>query len=795
MYNIKRYSKNLELDKILNMLSDLAVTDSAKSASLYLMPSNDIHFVKKQLKETEDAYNLLLKFSAPSFLANNNLPTVVSRAKSGGILTIAELICVVDALKNIQSVKNWRNSSSEIETNLDEYFGLLFPNKFLEEKIDKSIKSSEELYDNASPELNDIRRKIKSLSCNIKSRFEKILRDGSKAKYLQEAIVTQRDGRYVIPVKVECRSEVPGLIHDTSSSGATVFIEPMVIVELNNELRVLLTKEKIEIDRILAELSNDVASFSETIMASYNILSQLDLIFAKAKLAYNMNAVVPKINTNGEIYLKNARHPLIDKNKIVPISLGLDNNVRSLIITGPNTGGKTVTLKTVGLLTLMTMCGLMIPSDEGSKIAIFNKVLVDIGDEQSIELSLSTFSSHMVNIINIVNNSDKNCLVLLDELGGGTDPVEGAALARSILKYLHNLGVRTVATTHYSELKAYAIETDGVENACFEFDIDSLKPTYRLMLGVPGKSNAFAIAESLGLTCDIISAAKATLSEENLRFDKIADELERLRSEAENERNEASKIRLKLYEEKIKLDSQLKQIESEKEKIIERNRQVSSDIIEKARYETNLLLNNLEEMKRKFNQENSADMLQRARLAVKQGIANIENIADPVNKQNEDNYILPRELVVGDNITVVSLNKTAVVLKIDDKNNKVNVSAGNFNLWVDSNDIRLTNAKSQQPIKQERKVSVSSSNKARIVSGEIDIRGMASDEGTLALDRYIDNAIISGTETVTVIHGKGTGVLRNAVHRHLKSHKNVESFRIGMFGEGENGVTIVTLKK
>lgn len=797
VYDINKYSKNLELDKILIMLSELATTKEAKDAALSLVPSNDYENVKIRLKHTEDAYILSAKYSAPSFTRVTDVLNIISRAKSGASLTIAELISVSAVLNNIRRVKGYFETySKETSTSLDEFFELLYPNKFLEDKINNAIKNDEEISDNASPALLDIRRKIKSLSSNIRSRFDKILRDSSTNKFLQENIVTQRDGRYVVPVKSEHRNEISGLIHDISASGATVFIEPMVIVELNNELRVLVTKERVEIEKIIYELSQEVSAHSETLISSYNILTKLDLIFSKSALAYKMMASVPKINSQGRIFLKNARHPLINNKKIVPITVSLGNEYNTLIITGPNTGGKTVTLKTVGLLTLMTMCGMMIPVDDNSEVAVFEKVLVDIGDEQSIELSLSTFSSHMVNIINIIDNSNSDSLILLDELGGGTDPVEGAALARSILEYLHFKGAKIISTTHYSELKTFALETKGVENACFEFDLNSLKPTYKLMIGIPGKSNAFDIAKSLGLSDDIIINAKSSLSEDDIKFEKLANELEAMRKETEKDKEIAAQIRLKLTEERNELKSRIDELESKKEKIIERARRDSENLLSTARFKSNELLNNLEEIKKQLNANNSSELVNKAKLLVKQGIGEIEDIADPISESDNRNYTLPRPLNINDKVIINDINKNGTVLKIDAKNNKAYISAGNINLWVDYSNLHLDlDTKNNNSNKNlTRKVSKSVS-KDRSITGEIDIRGFACDEGVMEVDRYIDSAILSGIETITVIHGKGTGVLRNAIHSHLRKHKNVEGFRVGTFGEGENGVTIVTLKK
>jgi len=797
VFNLSKYSKTLELDKILKLLSDEASMDDAKEKAVSLSASNDYDTVKILLKQTDDAYVLMARYSAPAFGNINGINSILARSEAGGILTMKELLKVSETLRIIRSVKNWReNCNSENETALDEFFNGLYPNRYFEDKILFCIKSEDEMSDNASPALSEIRRKIKSTSANVRNRFDKIIKDGAKSKFLQEAIVTQRDGRYVVPVKSEYKNDVPGIVHDTSSSGATLFIEPMIIVELNNELRVLETKEKLEIERILSDLSTETSQFANTIRSSYMMLVDLNLIFAKASLAYKMKATLPNINKEGKIYLKNARHPLIDKKKIVPITVELGKEYNSLIITGPNTGGKTVTLKTVGLLTLMTMCGLLIPVDSNSEVCVFDRILVDIGDEQSIELSLSTFSSHMVNIIKIIDSANENSLILLDELGGGTDPVEGAALARAILYKLHLLGSKIIATTHYSELKAYALDTNGVQNACFEFDVDTLKPTYKLMVGIPGKSNAFAIAGALGMSSDIIRDAKSGINEESRRFEKVAALLEETRKEIDAEKQEAARIRLELAKEKERVDSHLAEIEKKKELIISKSREDATRILDNARNQSNMLLNSLEELKKEFNANNANERILKAKQLAKKGVNDIENLVDPVDNNSDDQYVLPRIPVVGDVVLITTLNKKGNVTKVDEKNKKVFVSAGNLTLWVDFQAIKLSaNDKKTIEGKKTRNVSGLKSRAERTINGEVDIRGMDKMEGIMVVDRYIDEAILSGIDVVTVIHGKGTGVLRDAVHSHFRKHPNIESFRVGTFGEGENGVTIATLKK
>ncbi len=794
MNSNNRYYKNLELDKILELLSKEATIEDSRTLALSLKPEYTLDNVKGLLQETEEAYVFTAKYAAPSFGRIENIAPILSRAVAGSVLTSHDFLKIAEVLRIIRCVKAWRdNCDANTSFKLDDYFNVLFPNRYFEDKINFIIKSEDEINDNASKTLSEIRRKIKSISSNIRSRFDKIIKDNLTNKFLQEGIVTQRDGRYVVPVKAEHRTDIPGLVHDTSATGSTLFIEPMAIVELNNELRVLTIKEKNEIDRILAELSSEVADFSNTIISSYKSLVYLNLVFAKASLAYKMKASVPNLNSEGKIYLKNARHPLIDKNNIVPVTISLGIDYNCLIVTGPNTGGKTVTLKTVGLLTLMTMCGMMIPVDDNSSVSVFEKILVDIGDEQSIEQSLSTFSSHMVNIINIIEKSDSSSLILLDELGGGTDPVEGAALAKSILNTLYNNGAKILATTHYPELKAYALDTHGVENACFEFDVRSLKPTYRLLVGIPGKSNAFDIATALGLPISIIEEAKLGLSEDDMRFERISAALEEARKTAEKEREEASRLRLAISQEKQKIDSHLAEIEKKKEMIINRSREEAARVLEKARYQSDLLLNSMEDMRKKLNAENSAEIIAQAKKAAKDGVSSIENIADPVDKK-EENYVLPRELLIGDSVNISSFSRKGSVLKIDNKNKKVYVASGNLNIWVDLSDIKLC-ADNKEKVPKIRNVTGIQSRATRNTSGEIDIRGTATDEGILIIDKFIDEAVLSGLETVRIIHGKGTGVLRNAVHSYLRKHKNIDGFRVGTFGEGENGVTIATLKQ
>lgn len=793
-YNIERYLKTLELDKILELLSKETTLADAAQLSKELLPIPEIESVKKLLQETDAAYTFMSGYSTPSFGSAVNVSSCLLRAQSGAVLSQSELLDIAETLRVIRSLKEWRgNCSGQKSTALEYLFEQLFPNKYVEEKITFAIKNAEEINDNASSALYDIRRKIISKSGKIRDILDKIVH-GPSAKYLQEAIVTQRDGRFVVPLKIENKGQINGIVHDTSATGSTVFIEPMSVVETNNEIRVLRLREQEEIERILAELSAEAGNFADSIISSYKAVVQLNLIFAKAKLAYKMKAMLPDINNKGEIYLKNARHPLIHYKSVVPITVGLGNEYNTLVITGPNTGGKTVTLKTIGLFTLMTMCGLFIPADDGSKIAIYSKVFADIGDEQSIEQSLSTFSSHMTNIISILKYADDDSLVLFDELCAGTDPVEGAALAKSILMRLAAYGAKSVATTHYPELKAYAIDTDRVENACCEFDVATLKPTYRLIIGMPGRSNAFAISKRLGLDESIIANAKEQVSEEDMRFERVVSALEGARRAADREHSKAVKLRAELEEAKRKSDQREHELQIAQEKLMEKTRETATNIVESARYKSSLLLNELEELKKNLTAENAAKNAEKARLAFKSTIKELEDSADPVISKKAVGEAITN-LQKGDIVVVADIGRDATVIDINESKKQAFVMSGSIKMWVSFDNLRQKSKYAQSTEnKKTRKVTGMQSRALREVSGEIDIRGMASDEAILELDQYIDNAVVSGLETIRIIHGKGTGVLRKNVQAHLRSHRSVSSFRLGTFGEGENGVTIAELK-
>lgn len=789
-YNIEKYAKTLELDKILNLLSKEAALEDSSNICREITPSLNYYQVEHLQKCTYSAYQLMGNFAAPNFSGATNIKSLLKKADVGSCLTIKELLDIATTFKVIRNVKTWRKEiNADIKTDIDEFFEVLTINKYFEDKIFSAVKNETELNDNASDKLFSLRRKIANSAINIRERLEKIVKSNEKSKYLQDAIITQRDGRFVVPVKAEHRNEIPGIVHDTSGTGSTVFIEPMGVVEVNNELRVLEVQEREEVQRILFELSSEAASFYDTAAVSYDALVELCVIFAKASLAYKMHASKPELNQDGIIDLHCARHPLIDEKSVVPIDVSLGKDFDTLVITGPNTGGKTVTLKTLGLLCLMTMCGLMIPAQEGSRIAVFDRILADIGDEQSIEQSLSTFSAHMVNIVSILKNATDNSLVLLDELGAGTDPIEGAALAKAILIELNKKGSKIASTTHYAELKTYALDTKGVENASCEFSVADLKPTYKLLIGVPGRSNAFAISKRLGLDSDIIENAKTHISEEDRRFEEVIASLEKARQNADKERQRVTRLKHELQEEKQRSKDLTKQNENNIEKELEKARVQSERILEQTRYKANALLNELEDIKKQMTATSATAMLSSAKKSINKTVSDIEKISDPVIKKQDEEYILPRGLLVNDEVLIFDLGKKATVLQLN--KDKAYVAAGNMNIWVDIKNLRLL--KKEENKKQNKKITGITSRVERSGTSEIDMRGMSVDEGILELDRYIDNAVMSGIGTITIIHGKGTGVLRKAVHNHLKGHKSIKSYRLGVFGEGEAGVTIAQI--
>ena len=786
----------LELDKVLELLAQHTSCEDARLAALSLEPQTDLASAQALMNQTRDAHMLLARFGGPAFGGLINVNNALYRADAGSTLSLRELLNVASVLHVIRTISQWRSTNEGVATVLDVYFNALVPNRFLEDSITTAIISEEEVADNASPTLADIRRKIRTQESKVRDQLGKYTHNSNFSKYLQDNIITMRNGRYVIPVRNEYRGEVPGLVHDTSSSGATVFIEPMPIVEANNQIKLLKNKEEDEIDRILAELSANVGSFANSIKSSYECAVELNLIFAKAQLAYAMRASVPQLNNEGIIELRRARHPLIDKNKVVPVDISLGTEFDTIVITGPNTGGKTVSIKTIGLMSLMAMCGLMLPVDDRSRISVFDHVLADIGDEQSIEQSLSTFSSHMTKIVKILEIADGKSLVLIDELGAGTDPIEGAALAVSILEQLRNQGAKIAATTHYAELKSYALQTPGVINGSCEFDVQSLKPTYRLLIGIPGRSNAFAISKRLGISDEIIEHAQELVSNENVRFEDVVDRLEQSRAKMEKEREEARKIREAADRELEKAQQLKADIETLRQKELEDAKGQAVRITEQAKREAYQLLNDLEMLKKQQAKEkNAAEMARRARAVIKKDLNAIDSAADPiVDLGNDEDYVLPRPLKIGDTVLIADIGNEATVVTLKDKKGLVTVQMGTMKTRVKEGNLRLIEKK--KCVEKKRSVTTGRMESRMNMKAQtsVDLRGMTVEEGILELDRYIDHALRMGINEFTVIHGKGTGVLRSAVRDYLKKSKYVKTSRLGTFGEGEDGVSIVTLK-
>ncbi len=798
---LQKHLDTLELPQVLQMLADCAGCDDSKRMALAVAPADQLAQAEKLLRFTVDANTFSARFGYPAFYRVVNCAGALKRAQLGSSLSLRELLDVSLILRTMRSLDSWRRQFPDEHTALDGLFECLFLERSLENRLNSAILSEEELDDNASATLSDLRRKIRQAQLRVRSQLDGMIRSATYQKYLQEPIVTMRDGRFVIPVKSEYKAEVKGLVHDTSASGATFFIEPMGVVELNNEIRVLENKEKLEVERIIAELSALVGTFAEQIDAGYDAMVALDLCFAKSRLADRMRANIPTLTDDGITELRRARHPLIPYEKAVPIDIAVGRDYDTLVITGPNTGGKTVAIKTLGLLTVMAMCGLMIPASSGSSVSVYGQVLADIGDEQSIEQSLSTFSSHMVNIISIVDQADDRSLVLLDELGAGTDPVEGAALAVSILETLREKGAKIAATTHYPEIKMYALETQRVENASCEFDVNTLSPTYRLLTGIPGRSNAFLISERLGLEPSIIERAKTLVSSENTRFEDIVSELEATRQQLESEREKARQLREEAEKIRAQAAQKVEQLEKSTEKELERARGQAKQMIEETRLHAEILFEELDEIKKAKDKENFSELLGRARQDYRGSMKELEKLSDPVRSgRSQEEYHLPRPLEKGDIVFVTTLNKEGLVLK-KPEGQSVLVQAGLLKTSVPISDVRLGPAKKEAKKRQPSgapsgRVSRGGvvSRGSRDVKNELDLRGLDSEQAILELNQFLDRAVLSGLKSVCIIHGKGTGVLRTAVANRLRSHRDVASFRLGRYGEGEDGVTIVELK-
>ncbi|MDE6767184.1 MAG: endonuclease MutS2 [Eubacterium sp.] len=784
--------KTLELDLILDKLAQECSCDDAKELALSLRPTADVAEVELLLSQTEDAFSLLARFGAPSFSGLKNVNNPLHRAGAGGSLNPKELLDIAYCLRSLRTLDEWHNHCSGVRTNLDFFFEGITVNKYLENKIFTCIINEEEISDKASATLNDIRRKIRSKENSIREKLDSMIHSSHYQQYLQEAIVTQRNGRFVVPVKAENRGNVPGLVHDISSTGATVFVEPASVVDANNDIKVLQGKERDEIARILFELSAEAGEFSESIKHSFDSAVMLNLIFAKAHLAYKMKAIKPLLNKEGVINLKKARHPLIDPKKVVPTDISLGDEYDTLVITGPNTGGKTVSLKTLGLLTAMTMCGILIPAGDRSRISVFDKILVDIGDEQSIAQSLSTFSSHMVNIIDIMDKADSNALVLIDELGAGTDPVEGAALAVSVIENLRSKGSIIAATTHYAELKAYALDTAGVTNGCCEFDVETLRPTYRLLIGVPGRSNAFAISEHLGMDKAVVEHAKSIVNSDNRDFESILEKLETSRQALEDERKIAEEMTARAKKIEEKAQSEKDKIETLKKRDLDRAKREAENLIEAAKRKSSEFLLELEKLKKEQNSSNATEIARKTRRAVKSQMGEMDDLINPAElADNWDyDYKLPREPKVGDRIVIKGIGEGEVV----EVGDKLLVKSGMLKTRVKLSDIMILDKSKEKPKPVQHNVYRTSSRADADVKTEIDLRGETVDEAIGELSLFIDKCVLNNIEEIRIIHGKGTGALRAAVTDYLRHHSNISEYRLGKYGEGENGVTIAKVK-
>ena len=781
----------LELPAVLELLAAQAVGETAKEQARQLAPSTDAATVRHRQEETSAAKTMMVVRGSPSFSGVKDVRASLARADLGGALNTRELLDIARVLQCARLVRGYIAEDSVGKTPIDHLFYALHANKFLEEKITTSISGEDEIADSASPELANIRRQMRAAAARARDSLQKLISSPSYAKVLQEPIITMRQDRYVVPVKAEHKGAVPGLVHDISASGATLFIEPMAAVKANNELRELSAKEKLEIERILAELSADCAEHRDDISSDFEILVRLDLIFAKAKLSYKLNCQSASAEGKG-IVLRRARHPLLDQAKAVPISLELGESFDTLVIIGPNTGGKTVSIKTIGLLAAMNQCGLHIPADDGSNLPVFSHILADIGDEQSIEQNLSTFSAHMSNIVNIISECDENSLILFDELGAGTDPTEGAALAVAIIEYCRRKGAMIAATTHYAELKVYATNEAGVQNASCEFDVETLRPTYNLLVGIPGKSNAFAISRRLGLGEDIIEDAKNRVSSDSASFEATIEKLEQTRLLLEKDRNEAA-VKLREAQESAKKAAFLKaELEVRLDKADIKSRREAERIIQEARDTAEEVFRELDEMRSKANEEQEARQINEARSQLRRKLnqsreALAKDNTEPVPEQKSS-----RPIRVGDTVQIKSMGMKATVLAIS-SDRVLSLRAGIMNVSAKEDEVLLLEGQSAVKAKSAPMASQSQLHAASVPS-EIDIRGMESLEGVLAAERYIDSAVMSRLKTVTIIHGKGTGALRAAVQQMLKKNKNVKSFRLGRFGEGEAGVTVVELK-
>ena len=785
--------RTLELPRVLQLLSDAAVSAEAKERALRVSPETEAEEVLRLLDQTDAARQMIGQRGAPSFSGVKPVGEALDRADRGGSLNTRELLRIADLLTAARRAREYFNDEALEKTAIDHLFLSLHGNRFLEDKIKRCIPDEDTIADAASPELADIRRHMRAAQAKSRQILQKIISSPSYAKVLQETIITQRDGRFVVPVKAEQKGNLPGLVHDISSSGATVFVEPMGVVQANNEYVELEAKEQKEIERILAELSAEAAAHREDIQWDYDTLVHLDLIFARGELSYKMDGVRPEIRRDGAIHLRKARHPLLDPKTAVPIDLELGDAFDTLVITGPNTGGKTVSLKTLGLLTLMTQCGLHIPAADRSAVAVYDRVLADIGDEQSIEQSLSTFSAHMTNIVGILKEADGKSLILFDELGAGTDPVEGAALAIAIIQHVRDKGGRVAATTHYAELKTFAMTTQGVENASCEFDVETLRPTYKLLIGIPGKSNAFAISQRLGLDPAVIETARSQMDSESIRFEDVLTQLEEKRQRLEKDQSEAERLRSQRESDAKRAREFREQMERAKENARTRGEAEARRIVREARAQADAIFEELAQLRKEQEKAASWQNVNDARAAIR---GRLNQMEEELHFQAEREPIPApsRPIQAGDLVELGGTRKQAVVTAVSGE--RLQLLAGNMKLTVKAGEVRLVE-EAEVREKREAKRQVATAVRlsgARAAVSELDIRGLMTDEADLAVDQFLDSAVMGKLNVVTIIHGKGTGALRKAVHQQLKRHPSVKSFRLGRYGEGEDGVTVVELK-
>ena len=786
--------RTLELPVVLEMLASLAVSEAAKEKCRGLSPVCDLEEAVRLQEETQSARERLGLYGSPSFSGVKDVSRALNRADHGGVLNTRELLDVADLLTASRRVSEYDRDRQGEKTVLDHLFSALHTNKFLEDKIRGAILDEETIADSASPELADIRRKMRLAASKGRQILQRIISSPSYAKVLQEALITQRDGRFVVPVKAECKGSIPGLVHDISSSGATLFVEPMGVVQANNELKELQAREEKEIDRILRILSGECAAQMMNILYDYDILVHLDVIFARGQLSYRMNAAKPILARRGGIVLRRARHPLLDQAKAVPISLELGNSYDTLVITGPNTGGKTVTLKTIGLLTLMAQCGLQIPADDGCRLRVFDRVLADVGDEQSIEQSLSTFSAHMSNTVEILRQADENSLLLFDELGAGTDPVEGAALAIAIIQNGRSKGALIAATTHYAEMKTFAMTTAGVENASCEFDVATLRPTYRLLIGIPGKSNAFAISRRLGLDEEVIAAAKAQMDSESIRFEDVLTQLEEKRQRLEKAQAEADRLWQQSQEDARKARTFREQMEKAKENARSKGENEARRIVRQAQQQVDEIFAELDELRRKMQQQADFQAINDAKVSARKHM-NAAQEALHLREETPEPETPSRPIAAGDRVELPGVRTAATVVQVNGDGSLV-LQAGKMKMTAKPGQVRLIEGQPQakKQAAAPKTGPAPSLHLERRASSELDIRGYETLEAESVVENYLDAAVMAKLETVTIIHGKGTGALRKAVHEILRRSKAVKSFRLGRYGEGEAGVTVVELK-